>query len=138
MQDLHTRALYDGLRGRLNRQNQLEEFLVALGAKKPVALTVSTEPRFYENVEENCPDQLEVKAETWGYVQFEAAVEGDFLELPKKSFSSQDFQNGICLVPYQINAGRLHQGKNLGAVRIMTVRDTIVVPVEAQAAGGQP
>lgn len=134
MQDLHTRALYDGLRGRLNRQNQLEEFLVALGAKKPVALTVSTEPRFYENVEENCPDQLEVKAETWGYVQFEAAVEGDFLELPKKSFSSQDFQNGICLVPYQINAGRLHQGKNLGAVRIMTVRDTIVVPVEAQAA----
>ena len=83
-------------------------------------MTVSTEPRFYENVEENCPDQLEVKAETWGYVQFEAAVEGDFLELPKKSFSSQDFQNGICLVPYQINAGRLHQGKNLGAVRIMT------------------
>ena len=134
MQDLHTRAIYDGLRGRLNRQNQLEEFLVALGAKKPVTLKVSAEPRIYENVEENCPDHLEVKAETWGYVQFEAAVEGDFLEIPKKSFSSQDFQNGICQVPYQINAGRLHQGKNLGAVRIMTVRDTMVIPVEAQAA----
>ena len=42
MQDLRVRALYDGLKGRPNRQNQLEEFLVVQGAKKPVSLSVDT------------------------------------------------------------------------------------------------
>lgn len=134
MQDLHTRALYDGLRGRLNRQNQLEEFLVALDAKKPVSLVVKDTSRIYESVGENCPDYLEVRAENWGYVQFEADTEGDFLEISKKNFHSQDFQDGVCMVPFQINAGRLHQGKNLGKIKITTIRSTITIVVEAQPA----
>lgn len=45
MQDLRTRAIYDTLKGHGSRHNFLEEFLVALGEKEPVRLTVDTEPR---------------------------------------------------------------------------------------------
>ena len=36
MQDLHIRAIYNGLKGHTNRENLLEEFLVALQVKEPV------------------------------------------------------------------------------------------------------
>ncbi|MFR5733607.1 MAG: DUF5717 family protein [Clostridium sp.] len=38
LQDLHVRALYDGLKGRPDRQCELEEFLIGLNVKKPVEL----------------------------------------------------------------------------------------------------
>ena len=49
MQDARCRTLYDGLKGRPGRRNLLEEFLVALGVKEPVELSVDTEGRVYEN-----------------------------------------------------------------------------------------
>ena len=135
MRELSTRVLYDGLKGRLNRLNQLEEFLVALKVKDPVKLEFDKKVRQYEAIEKSVQEELEIRSSTWGYVQFEVSADGDFLELPKKSFSSQDFKEGLCLVPYVVNPGRLHSGKNLGAFLITTVRDSYSVPVEVQAEG---
>lgn len=139
MQDLHVRTLYDGFKGRMNRPNLLEEFLVALKVKEPVALEVGQQTRTYDNIRASVQDFLEVKSSTWGYVQFEAAADGDFIELPKRSFSRADFQDGICRLPFAINPDRLHAGRNLGAVTITTVRDRLTVRVEAQGGeeGGQ-
>ena len=47
MQDLHVRALYDGLKGHGSRANFMEEFLVGLGVKKPVGLTIPGRARVY-------------------------------------------------------------------------------------------
>ncbi|MCD8083471.1 MAG: DUF5717 family protein, partial [Clostridiales bacterium] len=130
MQDLHIRALYDGLRSRLNRQNQLEEFLVALHVKQPVRLKCDQTVRRYEKLGERLEDTLEVRTETWGYVQFEVFAEGDFIEIPQKNYTSQDFRDGVCVVHYMVNPGRLHMGKNLGAVTVSSVKGTCSVPVE--------
>lgn len=134
MQDLHIRALYDGLRGRLNRRNQLEEFLVALQVKEAIRLELVEQERRYEDLQGPVSEELEIRSSTWGYVQFEVTADGDFLELPKKSFTSRDFQDGVCRVPYTVNPGRLHSGRNLGALRVTTVRDDCFVPVEASSA----
>ena len=133
MRELSVRVLYDGLKGRPNRLNQLEEFLVALRVKEPVELRIDRTLKQYENLEKPAQEVLEVRSSTWGYVQFELSVDGDFLELLKKSFSSQDFKEGVCQVPYIVNPGRLHRGKNLGALLVSTVRDSYSVPVEVQA-----
>ncbi len=138
MQDLHIRALYDGLKGGLNHQNRLEEFLVALGAKKPVSLEVDASPRRYDGVKEPVQAELEVRGSTWGYVRFDVAADGDFLELPKRAFGPDDFKDGICMVPYRVNPSHLHRGKNLGALIVSTIRETIAVPVEAQFDGEKP
>lgn len=133
MQELSVRALYDGLKGRPNRQNQLEEFLVALRVKEPVSLKLDNTVRQYEDITQPVRDELVIRSSTWGYVRFEVSVDGDFIEVPQKSFSSQDFQDGVCRVPFVVNPGRLHRGRNLGAIAVSTIRDTCSVPVEVQA-----
>lgn len=134
MQDLSIRALYDGLKGHSNRQNLLEEFLVALKAKQPVRLETDCGMRRYEGVTCLSQDYLEVRTNTWGYVKFEAASDGEFLELPKHSFSSADFKDGVCRIPFLINPAHLHRGRNLGCLKLSTVRETLEVCVELQAA----
>jgi len=133
MQDMHIRTLYDGLKGRANRQNLLEEFLVALKAKEPVALKTDLTTRQYDSVSRLSRDFLEIQTSAWGYVQFEVAADGEFLELPKKTFSLQDFKDGICQVPFLVNPAHLHRGRNLGRLTISTVRDSFDVCVEVQA-----
>ena len=132
MQDIHVRALYDGLKGRGNRQNLLEEFLVALKAKDPVRLEVENHHLCYEKLDKPKKEILTVHASTWGYVQFQVAADGDFLEFPKKSFGPQDFKDGVCQVMYVVNPARLHGGRNLGAILIATIRESVLVRVEAQ------
>lgn len=133
LQDLHVSALYHGLKGRLNRKNQLEEFLVALHVKEPVELRTEEKPRKYDRPETAFKDDITVTASGWGYVQFEVLADGEFLSFEKESYTSQDFENGVCRIHYQINPANLHQGKNLGAVHIRSIRKTITVAVEVTA-----
>lgn len=132
MQDIHVRALYDGLKGRGNRQNLLEEFLVALKAKEPVRLEVENHHLSYEKLDKPVKECLEVHASTWGYVQFQVLADGDFLEFPKKFFGPADFKDGVCQVTYVVNPARMHGGRNLGAMMIATIRESVLVYVEAQ------
>lgn len=132
MQDMHIRTLYDGLKGHANRQNLLEEFLTALQLKEPVMLSFDTEKQIFQQPEQTVVKELKVHSSTWGYIQFTVAADGDFLELPKKSFTSQDFTDGVCSVSYTINAGRLHKGKNMGSLTLATVRSSATVEIEVQ------
>lgn len=131
MQDLHVRTLYDGLRTGTNRQNLLEEFLVGIGAKEPVALVCDQKPWVFQEVRELLKEQLEIGRSGWGYIQFSVSAEGEFLELPRTSFTSQDFQDQVCRVPCQVNPAYLHGGRNLGGIRIETIREHFFIPVEA-------
>ncbi len=132
MQDIHIRTLYEGLRSRGNRQNLLEEFLVALKVKEPVTLEVENRRLSFDRMEKPTKELMEIHASTWGYVQFQITADGDFLELPKKMFGPSDFKDGVCQVEYVINPARLHGGRNLGAFLVATVRDSFLVRVEAQ------
>lgn len=133
MQELSVRTLYDSLRGRANRQNLLEEFLLALKVKEPVKLTTDLKTRQYSGVKRLSKDYLEITASTWGYVQFDVTADGDFLELPKTSYNSDAFQERSCRIPFFVNPGRLHRGRNLGKLTVSTVRETFHVDVEVMA-----
>lgn len=132
MQEMHIRTLYDGLKGHANQQNLLEEFLVALHVKEPVELFIDTEKRFYHCADTPMMEQLEVRTSTWGYVQFTVETDGDFLELQAKTFTLRDFKDGLCKIPFSINPGRLHHGKNLGALTVSTIRSSHTLQIEVQ------
>lgn len=138
MQDMHIRTLYDGLKGHAGRQNLLEEFLVALKLKEPVELSFDQEPRSYDGLIQPLEEVLEVKSSTWGYVRFEVAADGDFLELPKKTFTTADFKDGVCRVSYLVNPARLHRGKNMGALTVQTVRSVERLRIEVQGQEEEP
>ncbi len=145
MQAPHIRTLYEGLKGRPDRKNSMEEFLVALKLKEPVELLFDSTPRSYCMPGQPSQDVVEVRCSTWGYTSFSVSADGDFLELDQKVFDTGDFVEGVCRVGYRINPSRLHAGQNLGALHIGFVRGSWVIridvkgpeqrPVQAQGSG---
>ena len=131
MQDLHVRAIYDGLKGRPDRRKELEEFLTALKVKKPVQLWTETEERRFGELEEVLTDWVIIKRSDWGYVNLEVTTDCDFIELPKKSIVEQDFEEEECRVPFLVHPERMHQGENTGRILITGIEERFVIPVMA-------
>lgn len=131
MQDLHVRAIYDGLKGRPDRRKELEEFLVALKVKKPVQLWAETAERRFGELEEVVTDWGLIKRSGWGYVNLEVTTDCDFIELPKKNIGEQDFHEEECRVPFVVHPERMHQGENSGRILITGMEDRFVIPVMA-------
>lgn len=135
MQDMHTRAIYDGLKGHGSRQNFMEEFLVALGVKNPIRLMIEDGKKIFDNPDRLLEDSIIIRNDTWGYLYLEASVDGDFIHLPKKSATQADFKDGTLRLPFTILSERLHMGRNYGAVLIKTARGITKIPVEATLSG---
>lgn len=135
LQDMHVRAIYDGLKGHGNRQNFMEEFLVALGVKQPIRLMVDKETKVYREPAGHLEDTVTLRIDTWGYVYLEATAEGEFIHLPKKSATQADFKNGVLELPFRILSERLHGGRNFGTIFVTTARERIAVPIEVSAGG---
>lgn len=131
LQDMHVRAVYEGLKGHGNRQNALEEFFLALGVKEPIELTLSTAKKNYENPMDIISDKVVLTKNTWGYIYIEVRADGDFIELSKKVITQGDFEDGRFELRFKIHPERMHQGKNLGAIRLQTVHGDTVIRVEA-------
>lgn len=138
MQDIRVRAIYDGLKGRPERRNLLEEFLVALGAKEPVRLSMDAGEQRYEDLRAVTEDRLEVKSSGWGYVSLKAETDCPFIELLTTGVTDRDFINGCVSVYYRIHPSRLHPGRNLGRIRLSSLKDAYTVTVEVdQGQGGR-
>lgn len=131
MQDMHVRTIYDGLRGHGNRQNALEEFLLALGVKEPIQLILSTSKKTYDNPVDVVSDKIVLKKNTWGYIYIEVRADGDFIELPKKVITQADFEHDRYELRFHIHPERMHRGKNLGAIKLLTVHGDTLIHIEA-------
>ncbi len=132
MKDIRVRTVYEGLKGHGSRQNALEEFFLALGAKDPIELTLSCSQRKYEKANEIINDRIIIKKNTWGYIYIEIKADGDFIELPKKVITQADFDDDRYELRFRIHPERMHNGKNLGAIKLLTVHGDTVVTIEAE------
>lgn len=130
MQDLHVRALYDGLKGRGSRPAALEEFLIAVKAKSPVKLFVPAEPKHYDNPETIVEDEIEIRKEGWGYLPITVKADGMFIQLSQKQITNQDFEEDICRFSFQIVPSKLHGGKNFGSISLSTASETVVIKIQ--------
>lgn len=131
MNDLHIRAIYDGLKGRPDRRKELEEFLTALKVKKPVELSVDQKVWRFGELEDVLSDQVLITRSGWGYVNLEVTTDCDFIELPKKSVVELDFEDDRCNVPFLIHPERMHQGENSGRIIITGMEDRFIIPITA-------
>lgn len=131
MQDTYARTVYEGLKGRGNRQNALEEFFLALKVKEPIELTLSAAQKKYDSLSDETGDKIVLTRNTWGYLYIEVRADGDFIELPKKVITQADFENDRFDLQFKIHPERMHRGKNLGSIRLVTAHGETVIPVEA-------
>lgn len=133
MQDMHIRAVYDGLKGHGNRYGQLEQFLIALGVKKPVKLEISELQRQYHGLDQTVDGEIVIKRSGWGYTPIQVNVNGSFIQVVKQALDERDFQDDVCKFPYRIDPAELHGGKNFGSIELETAYETLVVKIEASA-----
>lgn len=129
MQDLHARAMYDGLKGMGSRQIQLEEFLIGLGVKKPVRILADCRTRTYEDVEDAVRDEIEIHKEGWGFLPVSIKADGAFIQIANKKITAGDFEGDVCRLAYQISPSRLHGGNNYGAIVLSTMSETLHIPI---------
>ncbi len=135
MQDSHIRTIYDGLRGHGNRYSQVEQFLIALGMKKPVELIIEERHKEYHNIEQVTKDTILLKRSGWGYLPVTAVIDGGFIQTVQKNYTNMDFHNGILEFPYQISPGGLHGGRNFGSISFETLTGSASVEIQVINSG---
>lgn len=136
MQDMGIRAVYDGLRGQGNRFGQLEQFFIALRIKEPVKLHVEGLKREYYASDQIISDVVEIRREGWGYLPVTVKVEGEFIQSLNRTIQDEEFVDGICRFPYEINPVSLHGGKNYGSITVETMYESIEIDIEAHGMPG--
>ncbi len=130
MQDIHTRTLYDGLTGRGSRHSQVEQFLIALGQKKPVQLTAEENRKEYRDLTRNQKDSIFLKREGWGYLPVTVQIDGGFIQTAARSFGNEAFTDGAYEFAYQISMSGLHAGKNFGSILFETLGASVRVDIQ--------
>ena len=100
--------------------------------KEPVRIQADPSPRYYRDLEEPAGGEIELVLNGWGYGEARLIPEGDFISMEVQSVTDRDFTDNRCRVPYRILSQALHGGKNFGRIRIKTLRQEFVIPIEAE------
>ena len=140
MKDLFARTVYDGLKGRLDRKREMEEFLIALNVREPLNLQIDTKERRYAELRGVLEDEIRIERGSFGYVNLEISTDCDFIELPKKRINEPDFEGIMCKVPFFVHQSHMHRGNNYGRIFISGSRESFVIPVTGfnRQGGGMP
>ncbi|MDE7436479.1 MAG: hypothetical protein K2N01_11765 [Lachnospiraceae bacterium] len=119
-QDVTEQLLYEGLGRGPATLAGMEEFLVAINAKKEVRLKLAEEKREIIGILETEKEAVSIQKDGWGFAQFTVRTEDAFLRLERDSYTMEDFVGSICEIPYFIEAERLHGGRNFGRIVIQS------------------
>ncbi len=122
-------TLYHQVMKNGNRHAALEEFLVGMGLKEPVRIQIKEHLQEFTDIEENYADTIEIVKSTWGYMDVDVLVEGDFLYNCKEKISGEEFNGKIAEYQYFMNANKLHGGSNHAKITFLTFHDTVTFDV---------
>ena len=99
MQDVQTRTVYEGLKGRNGRNNLLEEFLVALHVKEPVSLKADVSKLVLDAPQTAAENVIQLAASGWGYAEVQVEADGSFLSIEKNAVTTHEFDQDKCQIP---------------------------------------
>ncbi|MDD3337909.1 MAG: DUF5717 family protein [Lachnospiraceae bacterium] len=130
-EDTSYQTLYKGMSQNPVTYQHLEEFLIGAGKKEAMQL-------YLEETEAACfrmtvseKQSVEIRKNTWGYVHIDIEVIGDFIEVPKRVITADDFVGSICSLDYIIREDRIGAGRNYGKILLKTVYGTRTFSVMA-------
>lgn len=112
-----------------NEQN-VEEFLIEISKKTPILYTCDIESFLLEDIQDSTSRQVEITRSGWGYSFLTLEVEGEFLSTDRKVLESCDFENDKCNLIIYIDAAKLHNGVNSGAVVLRDACNDYTIPVD--------
>lgn len=131
-EDEETALLYRGLSVSFGSEENVEEFLAALGKKQPVGFSAVKSRIQIAEVKDTVSEEIQILKNGWGPVQLSVEAEGDFLTLEKSRIGEDDFLGNLCRVPVFFCEERMHDGNNFGRILFRWRGGSFAVEVEAR------
>lgn len=126
-------TLYRGMSENPVTYQHLEEFLVGARCKEPIRISPEEKDTSYFDVKASRKDIVEIHKNTWGYLQIDVEAVGDFIEIPRKRITMEDFVGSLYHLEFIIRRDRMNKGRRFGKILLKTVYGTKEIPVVASA-----
>jgi hypothetical protein len=123
--------LYKGLSQNPVTYQHLEEFLIAVGKKEAVRLSVDKQDKISYVLNNSIKDTLYIYKSTWGYTRIEVETNGGFIGIEKKLITSDDFIGRVYGLEFILDREKLHGRRCFGSIVLKTVYETIEIQIEA-------
>ncbi len=126
-----TQALYLGVTKDPITYQHLEEFLIGAGKKRPVHISLKEQQTFSDQIRESRKEAFLVQRSGWGYLRLEVECQGDFLEVPRRTITQEDFIGSTYALEYIIRQEVLGQGRHQGQILVKGPYETLRFTVTA-------
>lgn len=130
-EDHRLRAMWRGLMKPPVTLVSMEEFLVGAGLKNPVTVRAVEEGASYEGVRDSLQDVIRLRRDGMGSFALYASCDCDFIELPRRKITDEDFVASSCDFEYRILIGKLGDGIRSGTITLVAPGNTIIFRVKA-------
>lgn len=117
----HHITLYKGMSENPVTYQHLEEFLVGAGLKEAISIQIEEGDTAFYNLTASKKSTLLIQKNTWGYMNIDVEVAGDFIEIPKKRIISDDFVGSHCQLDFIIRYDRIGKGRRFGKIVLKSV-----------------
>lgn len=112
-----------------NEQN-VEEFLIEVSKKTPIIYSFDIEGFLLEDIQDSVVKSIVITRSGWGYSCVDILVNGDFISTDRQQLHSGDFINNKCDFNIFIDASKLHDGVNSGAVLFSDACNEYTIPFD--------
>jgi hypothetical protein len=122
-------SLYRGLSEIPGNEQNVEEFLISINKKQPMAFFLDQKEVQLEYTSTLREIPVVITRSGWGYSDLQISVDGDFLFVDRQNIRDDDFSATSCLVKLRVRPDRLHNGNNFGRVTFANAFTSVVLPV---------
>lgn len=131
IQEGSERTLYEGMSQNPVTYQHLEEFLIGIGKKEPVLVSLGESAAEHYQVTETVQESFLIKRSGWGHLRLEIEVIGDFIQVDKQVVTDEDFIGSSFHLEYRMEAESLGKGKKFGKIRVKDAYQSIDYHVTA-------
>ncbi len=136
--DIELLNIYEGLLQDNNKQNVIEEFLVAIHKKTRVMANLSKTEAVFDRVYETIRDSLVITKSIWGYVEYRISTDVEFIRFEESYVDGDKFAGNRYTLNYYIDYDKLHAGKNFGKIIVENAYQRIECAVTVTKADYMP
>lgn len=128
-QTVREKALYDGLHVQPITYQHLEEFLIGMGKKKPVSISLKQQGAEFYEVRESMQESFDIQKSGWGHLRLDVETRGAFLDVERHVVTEEEFIGSSYRVEYVIHKELLGDGNQFGQIILKSPYQELVYPV---------
>ena len=129
--DNKQKSLYVGLSATATNYQNLEEFLIGLGEKEPVSVSLKTTSAEFFGLRESIQESFDIHKNGWGYLRLEIESTAEFLEPERHVITQEEFIGSSCRINYIVHTDKIQKGNQIGEIIVRSPYQELVYHVTA-------